>query len=261
MIKKVVMALSSLVLAGAFIVASSVDTNAALSCTYDIINNANGDISSNSAALAQAQANEAAFLAALNAVKADPNHSQLAYEQASFNYQNAVNVTKWWLAQVNNSKDYLKNIKDREAFEDKFADNKNKLADLTKLKAAKFDADLAKEIANSAAAQVADVEKALAGYQVQVQSYPSMQAQIDQLIPRLEALKADYAAKAKVAADKEALFNTYLTTLNYQGYSVGFEDYQHNREWNRDKDGVPKVKGQDPDEPWWNPDKPFNYNY
>ncbi len=249
MIKKVVMALSAVAFAGAVFTVSSVDVKAALSCTYDIINDANGDIASNSAALAQAQANEAALLAQFNAIKADPNHSQLAYEQAFYNYQNAANVTKWWLAQVNNSKEFLKNIKDREQFEDKFAANRAVLADLTKLKAAKFDADLAAEIANSAAGQVADVEKALAGYQVQVQSYPSMQAQVDQLSARLAALKADYAAKAAVASEKAALFNTYLTTLNYQGYSLGFEDYQHMREWMRDED-----------EDKWDPKK-INYNY
>lgn len=255
MIKKVVMAVSSAAIAGVLLLASSVDTKAALSCTYDIINDANGDIAANSASLAQAQANEAALLAQFNAIKADPNHSQLAYEQAFFNYQNAANVTKWWLAQVNNSKEFLKNIKDREGFEDKFADNKEKLANLTKLKDAKFQADIAKEVANSAAGQVADVEKALAGYQVQVLSYPSMQAQIDQLIPRLEALKADYAAKAAVASEKEALFNTYLNTLNYQGYSLGFEDYQHNREWQRSEDG------QGGSDLWWDPEHPKNYNY
>ncbi len=234
MIKKVVMAVSSLVLAGAFVFVSGVDTKAALYCTYDIIDTANGDIGSYEKAYQQAKANEAAALAAFNAVKADPNHSQLLYEQAAYDYNNAVNVSKWYLTMYNNAKDYLKNIKSREAFEDKFAYNRAQLADLTKLQAAKADADNATALANGYVTRINEVEKALAGYVNQAKDFPSLQPQVDQLTNELNTLKAEYAKQAAVASEKTALYDTYVKTLNYQDYSVNFEHYQHDREWFRD---------------------------
>ena len=236
MIKKVVTLMSGIVLAGAFVLALPVETEAALPCTYDIINDANANIASNTAAYQQAKANEAAMLAALNAVKANPAHSQLEYEQAVFNYSNAVNVSQWWLGQINNSKEYLKNITGRGQFEDKYAANRAALADLTTLQAAKTDADGAANIAAGVAKQISDVEAAIAGYQVLVASNPTFQTQIDSLTAQLAALKADYAAKAAIANEKAALFNTYEKTLNYKSYSKGFEDYQFQRAWNRDNE-------------------------
>ena len=54
MIKKVVTLMSGIVLAGAFVLALPVETEAALPCTYDIINDANANIASNTAAYQQA---------------------------------------------------------------------------------------------------------------------------------------------------------------------------------------------------------------
>ncbi len=241
MIKKVVMGMIGALFAGTLVLASSVDTKAALSCTYDIINDANSDIAKATAGYEAAKADEAAKLAAFNAVKANPAHSQLEYEQAAAAYNTAVNVSQWWLAQINNSKDFLKNIKGREAFEDKFAANREALADLTTLRASKTEADGAANIANGVLAQIQDVEKAIAGYQIQVASCPSLQPQIDALNVQLAALKADYAAKSAVAAEKASQFNTNVNTLNYGAFSLGFDNYQYNREMKRsDIDWNPK---------------------
>ena len=233
MIKKVAMALTGALFAGIVLFASTSDVKAALSCTYDIINDANANINYYSSMYQQSKADEAAKLAAFNAVKANPAHSQLEYEQAAYAYNNAVNASAWWLSMINNSKDYLTNIKGREAFEDRFAANKAALADLTTLGAAKTEADGAANIANGVAARIADVEKAIAGYQIQAASCPSLAPQIDALNAQLAALKADYAAKSAIAAEKANVFNTYLNTLNYKSYSVGFENYQYNREIQR----------------------------
>ena len=234
MIKKAIMAISGVMLAGVIIFSSSVDARAALSCTYDIINDANANIAHSSDMYNKAKATEAQLLATLNAIKADPAHTQLEYEQAVYNYNNAVNVSQWWLTMLNNSKAYLTNITGREAFEDKFAANREALSELTKLGAAKTDAQGAANIANGVLVQIADVEKALAGYQLQVAATPSLQPQIDALNTRLATLKAEYAQKAAIAQQKADTYNTYLKTLNYQGYSVGFENYQHDREYERD---------------------------
>ena len=253
MIKKAVMIFTGAMLAGLLFAASPADVKAALPCTYDIINDANGNIASATAAYEAAKANEASLLAAFNAIKADPAHSQLQYEKAAYDYNNAVNVTKWCLAQLNNAKVYLNNITDRGAFEDQFADNKAALANITIIKASKFDAEGSQNIANGIAQQIADVQKAIAGYQTMVASNPSLQPQLDTLNARLASLQADYAKQVEDANAKNALFENNLNTLNYQSYDQGFEDYQHNREWQREDPENYDVKNQK----WIGSKKPF----
>ena len=181
MIKKAVMLLAGAMLAGVVSVAGAADVNAALPCTYDIINDANGNIAAATAAYEAAKANEAALLASFNAIKADPAHSQLQYEKAAYDYTNAVNVSQWCLEQLNNAKAYLTNISDRGAFEDQFWANKAALANITTIKASKFAAEGSQNIANGLAQQIADVEKAIAGYQTMVATNPSLQPQLDTL--------------------------------------------------------------------------------
>ncbi len=236
MLKKMILTAVSVLLAGVFTFASVNETKAALPSTYDIINDASGNIANATAMYQKAKADEAALLAAFNAVKANPAHSQLEYEQAAFAYENAVNVSKWWLSMINNSNDFYKNITGRGAFEDKFAANKAALANLTTLGAAKMDADGASNIANGVAARIADVERAIEGYKQQLATSPSVQVQIDSLNKELALLKADYAARLAAAGEKAQQFNNYVNTLDYGSYSLGFENYQYNREIQRDND-------------------------
>ncbi|MCR5672317.1 MAG: hypothetical protein K6F87_01210 [Lachnospiraceae bacterium] len=234
MIKKVAMALAGVLFSGIVLFASTSYVKAALPCTYDIINDANGNINYYTGMYQQAKADEAAKLAAFNAVKANPAHSQLEYEQAAYAYNNAVNVSAWWLSMINNSKAYLTNIKGREAFEDKFAANRAALADLTTLKASKLDADGAANIASGTLQQIKNVESAIAGYQVMLASGLQVQPEIDQLNAKLALLNADYAKQSADAAAKAAAFNNNLSTLNY-GFDLAFDNYQYNREIHRDK--------------------------
>ena len=254
--KIVIRLLAGALLSGVIAFGVSAETKAALPSTYDIINDANGNIAKNTAGYEAAKANEAALKAAFDAVKANPAHTLLEYEKAAADYTNAVNVSQWWLAQLNNSKEYLKNISDRGAFEDKFAANKAALADLTTLKASKFDSERANNMANGAAERIADVERAIAGYQTMLATCPSMQAQIDELNVKLAVLKADYAAKAAVAAEMAATFNNNLNTLNYGAFDLDFENYQHNREWQREDPEHYDVKNQK----WIGSDVPFFKN-
>ena len=154
MIKKAIMILTGAMLATVLFTASAADVKAALPCTYDIINDANANIAKATQGYEAAKATEASLLATFNAVKADPAHSQIQYEQAAFNYNNAVNQTQWWLAQLNNAKAYLVNINARGDFEDKYIANQAAAGDLTLLKASKQDADGAANIANSTTAFV-----------------------------------------------------------------------------------------------------------
>ena len=234
MIKKVIMAVTGIMAAGVIVCASGIDAKAALPSTYDIINDANWHISHSTEGYEKAKANEEALLAEFNAVKANPSHSLLEYETAYANYVNAANVTKWWAQMTDNSKAFLTNIKAREDFEDTFAANRAALADLTALQAAKAEADGAANIAAGVANQIKDVENAIAGCKQQLDTCPSMQASIDSLNVKLAILQDDYAAKAATASEKAAAFNNLLNTSGYKGYSVGFENYQWNRELYRD---------------------------
>ena len=234
MIKKAIMILSGAMLATALFAVSAADVKAALPCTYDIINDANGNIAKATQGYEAAKANEANLLAAFNAIKADPAHSQLQYEKAAYDYNNAVNVSQWWLAQLNNAKAYLVNISARGDFEDKFAANQAAVADLTTLRASKTDADGAANIANGTLQQIRNVENAIAGYQVMLASDLQVQPQIDALNVKLAVLKADYAKQSADAAAKAAAFNNNLNTLNYAAFDLGFDNYQHNREIYRD---------------------------
>ncbi len=234
MIKKTVMILAGAMLAGAVFFAGASDVKAALPCTYDIINDANAKIAQATQAYEVAKANEASLLAAFNAVKADPAHSQLQYEKAAFDYTNAVNVSNWCLAQVNNAKAYLANISDRGAFEDKYWENRAAVEALTTVQASKQDADGAANIANATLQRIANVEKAIANYQSMIASGLSMQSQVDALNAELNQLKADYAKQAADANAKAAAFNTNLNTLNCS-FDLAFDNYQHQREWQREE--------------------------
>ncbi len=234
MIKKVIMFASSAMLAGVLFTASSVDVKAALPCTYDIINDANAQIAKAEAGYAAAKTDENAKLATFNAVKADPAHSLLAYQQAAADYTNAVNVSQWWLTQIGFAKTYLNNITDRGAFEDKFWANRAAIENQTIIKASKQDLDSAKGILNGTAQQIADVEKAIAGYQTMVAAgYTTMQPQIDSLVLKLNSLKADYEKQAAKVSALNAAFETNLATLNAQ-FDLNFDNYQHQREWQRE---------------------------
>ncbi len=235
MIKRVFQILTSLAAAGFVLLASGIVAKAALPCTYDIINDANANIAAAQAAYDAAKADEAAKLAVFNAVKADNLHSQLAYEQAAADYMNAVNKSAWCLSMVNNYKSYLKNIKGREGFEDKFASNRVALADLTNLQASKYAADGSANIANGTADIIANIEKAIKGYEQQLATSPSVQAQIDELNKKLEYYRADYAAKAQTAGENAAAFANNINVPGlYKTYSLGFENFQWNMELNRD---------------------------
>lgn len=233
MFKKIIMAIAGTVLAVSIIGTTSVEVKAALPCSYDIITDANGRILTAEECLAQARTFENLFKSMYDSIKDSPTATQLEKQQAFDAYTNAKNVTRWWVDQVNNSNTYLTNINNRAAFEDKFAANRLALADLTKLQAAKLDADGAVEIANGVAKQIADVKKEIAGYEQQLATSPSVQTQIDSLKSTLATLEADYAAKLKKANELTTLFNTYLSTLGYASYDKAFEDYQYNREIQR----------------------------
>lgn len=227
--KVLTLALSGILLAGAIIIAKPVETEAAYSCTYDIINDANAKIAAAQNSLALAQAEEARCRAAFEAVKSQ-GPSSLAYVQAAAAVENAVNQKNYAAGQVQNAQAYLANIKGREAEEDALLNSIDALGVLNKVQAAQADANGAQEIANAALIQVKNTQNAIAGYQQQLATCPSVQAQIDALNVQLAAQTADYNNKQAIANQKLATYQALVAAGGYQGYTPKYINAYYNRE-------------------------------
>lgn len=226
--KTLMLIMAGALLAGAIVIAKPVDAKAALPCTYDIINDANAKIVAAQNAYAQAVADEANYKAAFEAVKSQ-GPSSLAYVQAANAYESAVRRTRYAYDQITNAKTYLANIQGRETVEDDYLNAVASLGTLNNLQAAQQDAKNAQDIANSAAQQIKNIQTAIAGYQQQLATCPSVQAQIDALNVQLVALTADYNNKQAIANQKLAAFQALAAAGGYQGYDAKYINYINNR--------------------------------
>lgn len=226
--KTLMLIMAGALLAGAIVIAKPVDTQAALSCTYDIINDANAKIVAAQNAYNLAVADEANCKAAFEAVKSQ-GPASLAYVQAANAYESAQNRTRYAYDQITNAKAYLANIRGRETVEDDYLNAVASLGVLNNVQAAEQDAKNAQDIANSAALQIKNIQNAILGYQQQLATCPSVQAQIDALNVQLAALTADYNNKQAVANQKLATFKSLLAAGGYQNYDSKYINYINNR--------------------------------
>lgn len=232
--KKLVMVLSSLFVSVVTMVLSSVSVEAAyLPCTYDIIRDANGNITNAAELNEKAKADIEAAKVNLATLKASGTASELEILQASDAVTNAVNMQRWCQDQLNNYNEYLKNITDRGKFEEKFWENKAALNDIATLQKDKLNSDTSKDIANATLAQIRDIENIIAGYKNQLGSCPSLQAQIDELNAKLVNLKAQYASQVATVDANAGTLTSDIANLNYKAYDSEFEIYQYQREFYR----------------------------
>ena len=223
--------LTGALLAGVIITANPVQAQAAYSCTYDIINDANSKIAQAQQNYALAQAEEANYKVAFEAVKS-LGPSSLAYLQAAAAYESAMNRTKYAAGQIANAQAYLANIKGREAYEDNLLTSIDLLHGVNNLQLAKSEADGAQEIANAVIAQINNTKTAIAGYQQQLATCPSVQAQLDALNVQLASLIADYNSKQAVANQKLAAYQAILASGAGAGYTQKYIDAYYNYERN-----------------------------
>lgn len=230
--KTISLILASVLCAGAFFFATPAKTEAALPCTYDTIAEATAQIVAAQNAYAKAQAEEAAYKAAFEAVK-NQGPASLEYIVAANAYENAVLRTKWVYDQVTNAQAFLANIKGREAVEDDYQRAVAALPLQGNAQMAEMDAKSAQEIANMALAQIKMVENVIAGYQQQLAVSPSLQTQINDLNTQLVALKADYAQKQLIADQKKAAAATAASAWAASGYDKKYIDYWVNRDKHR----------------------------
>lgn len=227
--KLLMLVMTGALLAGAIIIAKPVDAKAALPCTYDIINDANAKIAAAQNAYDLALLDEANCKAAFEAVKSQ-GPASLAYVQAANAYENARNRSAYALSQIANAKAYLANINGRAAYEDGYLNAIDSLKVLNNVQQAEMDAKNAMNVANAVTVQIKDVQTAIAGYQQQLATCPSVQAQIDALNVQLAALNADYNNKLAIANQKMAAYQACLAAGGYQSYDKKFIDAYYNRE-------------------------------
>lgn len=219
--------------AGVLVCASKVDVKAALNCTYEIIYDANGNITNGKEMLGYAKANLEALKSNYEALKKSGTATALELQQATDAIANAENIVRWWTDQVNNSGAYLNNIKGREKFEDDFINNRAALADLTTLQKAQMELDGAKEMAQGVLDRINTVKSEIDNYTKQLASHPEYQVSIDELNKKLVTLNKEYEDKLKIVNEKQAIYDNYAKTLNYSSYDRAIEDYAHAREINR----------------------------
>jgi len=229
---KLIMLFAAVAVLGAVVVAAPTEAKAMAPCSQDIINAANAQIASTTAAYQNAQQAEAAALANLNAVKA-AGGSQLDVTVAANAYTTAQQVTRWSLDQVNNAKAYLKNITDRANLETQVEQSIAQLGNLNTMQGSKTEAEGAQRIANGVLEQIKAVQAALVGYQQAVVTTPSLQPQIDQLNAQLVVLQADYAAKQAVADQKAAAYQAAVAADHYDQYSAAIINYWQARDNSR----------------------------
>ncbi len=221
--KKIMVSLASaLLLCGLVAVVKPVTVNAAAPCSIDTINAANAQIAQAQLVYAQAQQTEAAALATLNAVK--NSGSQLEIAVASNAYTTAQNQTHWALDQLNNAKAFLANITARANGETALEQSILQLQNLNNMQAVKMDADNAAAIANGVLAQINQMKAAVASYQQQLATTPSVQAQIDALNVQIKALEADYAAKKAIADQKMVVYLNAVKADQYDAYNKAVID-------------------------------------
>jgi len=229
---KLTMLLAAVLTVCTVITVAPTDVKAMAPCSQDIINAANAQIAATTAQYQAAQQAEAAALANLNAVKA-AGASQLEITVAANAYTTAQQVTHWNLDQVNNAKLYLKNITDRANIETAIEQSLDQLHNLTNMQASKQEADNAQALANATALRIAEVNKAIAGYQQAVLTTPSLQPQIDQLNAQLVVLQNQLAAQQAVASQKAAAYQNAVAADHYDQYDVNVLNYYWARENSR----------------------------
>lgn len=227
--KTLMLIMAGALLAGAVVIAKPVDAKAAQPCTYDIINDANAKIAAAQNAYNLAVADEANCKAAFEAVKSQ-GPSSLAYVQAANAYESARNRTAYALGQIQNAQAYLANINGRAAYEDGYLNAIDSLKVLNNVQQAQADAKNAMDIANAVTVQIKNTQTAIAGYQQQLATCPSVQAQIDALNAQLVTLNADYNAKLAVANQKLATYQALAAAGGYQNYDKKYIDAYFNRE-------------------------------
>ena len=250
MIRKIITgALVLIGLTAAFVSVPKAVKADALPCTVMYLEQAKGLKAAAEADVAKARAELTDKTAVFNAVKASGITSGMDYLKALSNMEAAQRNLECKLSAVYNADNFIRDCQSKYAVEDNADKSYKALQDVNSVQSAKLDYDNAVNIANSAAATVADTEKAIAGYKSQLSSSPSLKAQIDSLTVTLNAQKADLNAKQAVAAQKKAAFEKTLNS-NYASYDKKAIEYIYRRDDMRDTvigdlNGDGKTDGED----------------
>ena len=221
----------------------------ALPCTVTYLNQAKEMQAKASTELNAAKAVLAEKQAKLNALTSAGINSGNDYLNAVRELQTAQGNVEIKLSALNDANSFVKDCQSKYTVEDNADKAYTALQDVNALQAAKLAYDNAQSIANAALAVVNNTKAAIAGYQAQLKTSPSVQAQIDSLNVQLNAQLADYKNKQAVADQKKAVYLSALNS-NWAAYDKKPIEYIYIRDDMRDKtvtdlnkDG--KVDGED----------------
>ena len=201
----------------------------ALPCTVMYLEQAKAQQTSAQAEVNTARQQLTAKQNALNALKASGITSGMEYINAVNEMETAQRNVEMKLSALTNANNFLKDCQEKYTVEDNASKAVDALKSVNAVQAAELKYKTAQEVANTAAAQVAATEKAIAGYKSQLATSPSVQSQIDSLTTQLATLKADYAAKQATADSLKLGFASSLNS-NYASYSKTPIDYIYNRD-------------------------------
>ena len=221
----------------------------ALPCTVTYLNQAEALQAAATAELNSAKAVLAEKQAKLNSFTSAGINSGTDYLNAVSELQAAQGQVEIKLSRLNDANSFVKDCKSKYAVEDNADKAYTALQDVNALQAAKLAYDNAQAIANAALNAVNNTKAAIAGYQAQLATSPTVQTQIDTLNVQLNSQIADYNNKQAIADQKKAAYLACLNS-NYAAYNKAPIDYIYNRDNMRDRtvtdlDANGKVDGED----------------
>ena len=221
----------------------------ALPCTVTYLNQAEALQAAATAELNSAKAVLAEKQAKLNSFTSAGINSGTDYLNAVSELQAAQGQVEIKLSRLNDANSFVKDCQSKYAVEDNADKAYTALQDVNALQAAKLAYDNAQAIANAALNAVNNTKAAIAGYQAQLATSPTVQTQIDTLNVQLNSQIADYNNKQAIADQKKAAYLACLNS-NYAAYNKAPIDYIYNRDNMRDRtvtdlDANGKVDGED----------------
>jgi flagellar biosynthesis chaperone FliJ len=200
----------------------------ALPCTVEYLNQARTAQSNATAELAAARAELADIQARVDAFVASGDTASSDYFNAATALLAAKGKVEQKQQELSSANSFVKDCESTYIVEDRADKAFKALQSVNLVGSSKLEYDNAVEMCNNAARAVEDTRAAIAGYQAQLATSPSVQAQIDALNSQLASLEADLNQKAAVVDQKKAAFAGSLNS-NYTEYDKSALDYIFNR--------------------------------
>lgn len=206
----------------------------ALPCTVEYLNQARSAQANANAELAAAKAELAEVQARVDALTASGNTASQEYFDASTALLAAKGKVETKQQELSSANSFVSDCESKYIVEDRADKAFQALQSVNLVGSSKLEYDNAVEMCNNAAKALEDTKAAIAGYQAQLATSPSVQAQIDALNGQLAVLEAEVNQKAAAVEQKKSAFAGSLNS-NYKEYDKSAIEYIYNRDDMRDR--------------------------